>query len=128
MDKELNSWEKRYWIIIYILLLASTMLGWELIKGSHGKVDVFAFAMLLFMDVIVLLKMMDKVNDIHRERELIKYEQTLQTHKNDIGFLKTELMKVQERVKTGTIAVTYNMGKSAILKDMIRELETKNKR
>lgn len=115
------------WMAIIVFLLNIVGPWQPLIVCENrmmARVMYFIFVFVMVMGVFV---MADKINEIHRERQLERYSQSLEPHKNDIQFLKLELMELEARLIDKKIAVSYNMAKRELLKHMIKELETQNR-
>lgn len=115
------------WMAIIVFLLNIVGPWQPLIVCENrmmARVMYFIFVFVMVMGVFV---MADKINEIHRERQLERYSQSLEPHKNDIQFLKLELMELEARLIDKKIAVSYNMAKRELLKHMIKELEIQNR-
>lgn len=125
MDK-LKRTEAFCWIAIYFWLSAIVGLTYIQLNNELGEIVQISINIVLPILVIALCCVADKVNDIHRERQLEHYRLAMEPYRTDRQYLMLELERLEDRLlETKMIGRSYNMGKRELVKDMIKELESR---
>lgn len=119
----MNIREYRWWLVVWVSLVEFAMIPCLWQSQKQDIFLLFAIGLISVSILIILLMAIDKLDAIHRERQISQYIIQLEPYSDDLQYLKEQLTEMQSKSVVFRLGRTLNESKAILLKDMIDNLK-----
>lgn len=119
----MNVREYRWWLVVWVSLVEFAMIPYLWQSQKQDIFLLFAIGLISVSILIILLMAIDKLDAIHRERQISRYIIQLEPYSGDLQYLKEQLAEIQSKSVVFRLGRTLNESKAILLKDMIDNLK-----